>query len=59
MKNMQFLAYIFFIILSMCAMELAENLTPIHFCQSLHDRGSYINIYMYDMSKANIDPVKI
>ena len=31
MKNMLFLANILFIILSMCAMELAEKLTPIHF----------------------------
>ena len=33
MKNMLFLAYIlFYIILSMCEMELVEKLTLIHFC---------------------------
>ena len=32
MKNMLFLANILFIICSMCAMEIAEKLTMIHFC---------------------------
>ena len=31
------LTYVFFIILSMCAMEFAEKFTLIHFAQSLHD----------------------
>ena len=35
MKNMLFLANILFISLSMCAMEFAEKLTPIHFCFKL------------------------
>ena len=37
MKNILFLANIFFIILSMCAMEFTEKLTPSHLCHSLHD----------------------
>ena len=38
MKNMLFLAKILFIVLSMCAMDFAEKLTPIHFClESLYD----------------------
>ena len=32
MKNMLFLANILFIVLSMCAMEFPEKLTPVHFC---------------------------
>ena len=38
MKNMLFLAnLLFFIILSMCAIEFAEKLTLIYFALSLHD----------------------